>query len=181
METHVFRVVNMHCDDCAALIDETLLALPGVRHAHAAMGTREVRVVLDPALTGQDAVGTTITGLGFRLKPPAADLPPAGPVGRQVSDAAWAVLEPLLLASSPRRGRARDHRQLVEGIAYKYRAGVRWREVPAEFGPWQTLYARWARWRADGTWTRLATAARHRADLADELAWLASADQPPEN
>lgn len=175
METHVFHVVNMHCGDCAALIDETLLALPGVHDAHATIRTRDVRVALDPLLTGQDAVAGAITGLGFRLRPPAPDPRAAGPVGSQVSDAAWAVLEPLL---APRRGRAREHRRLVEGIAYKHRAGVRWRAVPAEFGPWQTLYARWARWRDDGTWARLAAAARQRADLTEELAWLAAAESP---
>jgi transposase/copper chaperone CopZ len=176
METHVFHVVNMHCGDCAALIDETLLALPGVHRAHATMRTRDVRVALDPLLTGPDAVAGAITGLGFRLRPPAPDPPPADPAGSQVSDAAWAVLAPLL---APRRGRALDHRRLVEGIAYKHRTGVRWRAVPAEFGPWQTLYARWARWRADGTWTRLAAAAQ-RAGLTEELAWLAAAAASPD-
>lgn len=181
METHVFRVVTMHCDDCAALIDETLGALPGVTSAHATTRAREILVTLDPRLTGHDAVAAAITELGFRLKPSPPDPPPAGAVGRQVSDAAWAALAPLLRERTRRRGRTRDHRELFEGIAYKHRAGVRWREVPPEFGPWQTLYARWARWHADGTWARLATAARQQADLTDELSWLTSADRPPEH
>ncbi|MGM1061388.1 transposase [Saccharothrix sp. Mg75] len=65
-------------------------------------------------------------------------------MGKQLMpDAAWAVLEPLLPDHSPRRGeRWRDHRQAIEGIAYKYPVGVPWREVPERFGPWQTLYER---------------------------------------
>lgn len=168
METHVFRVVTVHCDDCAALIDETLAALPGVHSAQATTATREVRVTLDPRRTGPDVVVTALTELGFRMKPTPQAPPPAGPPGSQVSDAAWAVLEPLLGMS---RGR-RDHRGILEGIAYKHRRDVRWREVPAEFGPWQTLYARWARWRTDGTLARLADVARQHPELADELAWL---------
>jgi putative transposase len=175
METHVLRVVTMHCGDCAALIDETLAALPGVRNAHATLASREVEVTLDPARTGTDAVAAALTDLGFRLRPPAPDPLPAVPAGSQVSDAAWAVLEPLLRDRVPSRGRTRDPRTLVEGIAYKHRADVRWREVPAEFGPWQTLYSWWARLRTDGTWAVLAAAAREHADVADELAWLDSA------
>jgi transposase len=31
-----------------------------------------------------------------------------------------------------------DHRQVVEGIIYRYRCGIAWRDLPASFGPWQT-------------------------------------------
>jgi transposase/copper chaperone CopZ len=175
METHVLRVVTMHCADCAALIDQTLTALPGVHTAHATLASREVEVTLDPARTSTAAVAAALTDLGFRLRPPARAPRLATPAGSQVSDAAWAVLEPLLRDRVPTRGRTRDPRTLVEGIAYKHRADVRWREVPAEFGPWQTLYAWWARLRTDGTWTELAAVARRHADVADELAWLESA------
>lgn len=177
METCVFRVVSMHCDDCAALIAETLLALPGVHDAQATTRTRDVRVKLDPLHTDRDTVAAAITELGFQLKPRTSAPVPQRPAGQQVSDAAWAVMAPLL-GKPGRGGRTRDDRVLVEGIAYKHRTDARWREVPSEFGPWQTLYARWARWRADGTWARLAAAARQRTDLADELAWLTSANLP---
>lgn len=94
-----------------------------------------------------------------------------------VSDSAWAVLEPLLPDRTPRRGgQWRDHRQVLEGIAYKYRVGVPWRDVPERFGPWQTLYERLSRWAADGTWAELVTAVQARADLAGDLDWVVSAD-----
>jgi transposase len=31
---------------------------------------------------------------------------------------------------------------VIEGVAYKYRVGMAWREVPERFGPWQTFYER---------------------------------------
>ena len=53
----------------------------------------------------------------------------------------------------------RDHRQVVEGIVYRYRTGVPWRDLPAEFGPWQTVWKRHHRFgrTAPGTgcWPRL--------------------------
>src|SRR3712207_9329500 len=73
-----------------------------------------------------------------------------------VSDEAWAWMEPLLPSSIGRRGgRWRDHRQVIEAIAWKYRPGSPWRELPESFGPWQTAYERLTRWSADGTWAKL--------------------------
>jgi transposase len=94
-----------------------------------------------------------------------------------ISDEAWAWLEPRLPDRSPRRGgRWRDHRQVIEAIAWKYRTGVAWRELPDRFGPWQTAYERHNRWSADGTWARLLAAAQTDAATRGELDWLVAAD-----
>ena len=87
-------------------------------------------------------------------------------------------MEPLLPSSAGRRGgRWRDHRQVIEAIAWKYRTGSPWRELPEErFGPWQTAYERLTRWSADGTWARLLARAQADADAAGELDWLVAAD-----
>jgi transposase/copper chaperone CopZ len=171
--THIFRLRTMHCDDCAALIDDTLRELPGVRNADATLKTREIRVELDPLQTSPDTVSAAITDLGFQLKSPPAGRAgqPVGPVDPQVTDAAWRILEPSFQDRD--RSHATRTRHLFEGIAYKVRNDVPWRDVPTTFGAWQTLYARLARWRKDGTWERVAIAARHSA-FADELAWIES-------
>lgn len=167
--THTFHIKNMHCDDCAAIIDDTLRALPGVHTAHATYKTREVQVELDPRRMSTETVTAAIAELGFQLKLPSAPRTrPAEPVEPQVSDSAWRLLEPVL-------GDAARTRHLFEGVAYKHRNGVPWREVPPAFGPWQTLYARLARWRSDGTWAKVAEAAQHSA-FSGELAWVESAD-----
>jgi putative transposase len=94
-----------------------------------------------------------------------------------ISDVAWAWLEPLLPDRAPRRGgRWRDHRQVIEAIAWKYRTGSPWRELPERFGPWQTAYERHNRWSADGTWARLLAAAQADADARGELDWLVAVD-----
>ena len=51
-----------------------------------------------------------------------------------------------------------------------------WRDLPAEFGPWQTVWKRLARWSADGTWERLLQAVQADADAAGELDWVSSVD-----
>jgi transposase len=94
-----------------------------------------------------------------------------------LSDEAWARIEPLLPSSAGRRGgRWRNHRQVIEGIAWRYRTGAPWRDVPEEFGPFQTLWQRHDEWSRDGTWERLVTAVQADADAAGELDWLVSVD-----
>ena len=70
-----------------------------------------------------------------------------------LSDEMWARVEPLLPCSDGRAGRPfRNHRQVIEGVVYRLRTGVPWRHLPAEFGPWQTVWKRHARFSRDGTW-----------------------------
>jgi transposase len=77
----------------------------------------------------------------------------------ELTDAAWAVLEPLLPPTPRRRGRPwRDHRTVINGILWVLATGVPWRDAPERYGPWPTLYARFARWTQDGTWERLLAA-----------------------
>lgn len=74
----------------------------------------------------------------------------------ELTDAAWAVIEPLLPPAPKRRGRPwRDHRTVINGILWVLAAGVPWRDAPERYGPWQTLYERHARWTDDGTWDRV--------------------------
>jgi transposase len=65
---------------------------------------------------------------------------------------------------------------VIEDIAFKYRVGVPWRDVPERFGPWQTLYERLSRWAEDGTWAELVAAVQARADLVSDLDWVVAAD-----
>ncbi|MYS13698.1 transposase [Streptomyces sp. SID4982] len=50
-------------------------------------------------------------------------------------DARWARIEPLLPDRAPKRGeRWRDHRQVIDAIAFKYRTGTPWMDLPEHFG-----------------------------------------------
>lgn len=99
-------------------------------------------------------------------------------VARQViSDDVWAVIEPLLPTTEGKRGgQYRDHRTVVEGIAWRFKTGSPWRDLPAEFGPWQTAWKRHAAWSADGTWDGITSALQQAADDEGELDWTVSVD-----
>jgi transposase len=50
---------------------------------------------------------------------------------------------------------------MVTGMWYILRTGIPWRDLPAHFGPWSSVYTRFRRWCASGLWARLlATIAR---------------------
>jgi transposase len=94
-----------------------------------------------------------------------------------LSDAAWARIELLMPSSDGQRGRPfRDHRQVVEGIIYRLRTGVAWRDLPASFGPHQTVSKRHRRFSADGTWDKILARLIAQADAAGELEWTVSVD-----
>src|ERR1700682_1275603 len=70
----------------------------------------------------------------------------------------------------------RDHRQVVEGIVFRYRTGVAWRDLPERFGPWQTVWKRHHRFATDGTWDMLLRVIQSEANAAGRLDWSVSAD-----
>lgn len=63
-----------------------------------------------------------------------------------LTDVQWERLEPLLPVSNGRCGRWRDHRQVVNGVLYRIRTGVQWRDLPERCGPWKTVHERHRRW-----------------------------------
>jgi transposase len=96
---------------------------------------------------------------------------------RVLSDEMWARLEPLLPDRAPRRGgQWTDHREVVEAIIWRFRTGSPWRDLPAGFPPWQTVWWRFDRWAKDGTFDRVLAELQGLAQAADELEWVVSVD-----
>jgi transposase len=94
-----------------------------------------------------------------------------------LSDAQWAVLEPLLpKGKKPGRPPKWSKRRLIDGIRWRVRAGCAWRDVPACYGPWQTVYGLFRRWQRDGTWAWILVALQALADAAGRIVWDVSVD-----
>ncbi len=94
----------------------------------------------------------------------------------ELTDEAWARIAPLLSENGRRGGRWSDHREVVNGILWKLRAGAPWRDLPARYAPWQTCYDRFVRWRRDGTWDRLLARTQTKSDAVGEVEWLVSVE-----
>lgn len=95
-----------------------------------------------------------------------------------LSDEQWEQFAPRLPSSTGRRGRPfRDSRQVVEGIIFRYRTGVPWRDLPREqYGPWQTVWKRHRRYAVVGTWDSVLQDLLAAADAAGEISWDVSVD-----
>ncbi|WP_460802838.1 IS5 family transposase [Microbacterium sp. GXF6406] len=94
----------------------------------------------------------------------------------EISDEVWSVMEPLMPTVSGRSRPWTDHRLAVEGMAWKYRTGAPWRDVPERFGKWNSIYKRFNRWAEDGTWERLLAEVQKQADAAGKIEWVVSID-----
>lgn len=94
----------------------------------------------------------------------------------ELTDAEWALLEPLMPAQ-PRQGhRWADHRTVINGILWRVRTGTPWRDLPERYGNWKTVYGRHRRWSAEGTWAGIADALRIDADTGEATELTASVD-----
>jgi transposase len=62
---------------------------------------------------------------------------------------------------------------VVEGIVYRYRTGIPWRDL---FGPWQTVWKRHRGYAGDGTWDRVLGRLLAEADAAEKVDWRVSVD-----
>jgi transposase len=94
-----------------------------------------------------------------------------------LTDVQWAVWE-VLLPKGKKSGRPPkwSKRQLIDGIRWRIRAGTPWRDVPACYGPWQTVYGLFRRWQRDGTWKQMLAALQVLADAAGLITWDVSVD-----
>ena len=54
----------------------------------------------------------------------------------------------------------------MEGIIYRYRCGIAWRDLPEVFGPWQTVWTWHRRMAFDQTWDRVLAKLTAAADAA---------------
>jgi transposase len=77
------------------------------------------------------------------------------PVRVQLDDRQWAKVEAFLLSEVGRGRPALDDRRFVEAVLWILRTGAPWRDLPSEFGPWQTVFNRFDRWSKNGKWQRL--------------------------
>lgn len=101
----------------------------------------------------------------------------AGCMGRgDLTNAEWDRLESFLSRGGARGGRWSDHRRVINGVLYRVRTGVQWRDLPERFGPWETVYKRHRRWSADGTWQMLLSRVQAAEDAAGGIDWDVSVD-----
>lgn len=88
-----------------------------------------------------------------------------------LTDVQWARLEPLL--KEPRGGRHAggrprkyELRRVVDAMLYVVKTGCQWRQMPANFPPWQSVHQQFRAWRDSGVWERVGKALREQGRKA---------------
>ena len=73
-----------------------------------------------------------------------------------MSDKAWALIEPHTIGNKGTwGGNAKDTRLFINAVFWILRTGAPWRDLPPDYGNWNTVQRRFCRWRDKGIWERL--------------------------
>lgn len=87
-----------------------------------------------------------------------------------MSNEEWAFFAPLLTGPGKQGGRPpEDHRRVLDGIFWITRTGAPWRDLPGEFGKWNSVWRQFRRWSLSGVWDVLLQALADAAGDADTL------------
>jgi transposase len=90
----------------------------------------------------------------------------------ELTDAEWERLAPLLPPEKPETGKPnKAHRPMVNAILWKLGTGAPWRDLPERYGPWESVYTRFRRWRLAGVWDRVLATVQAQGDAEGELDW----------
>src|SRR3954454_3852770 len=74
----------------------------------------------------------------------------------ELSDQQWELLAPFSPPRPRKRGgQWRDDRAMLNGIFWRLNTGAPWRDLPERFGPWPTVYGRFAALRKSGSLDRI--------------------------
>ena len=79
-----------------------------------------------------------------------------------LTDAQWAILEPLLPKPGKKGGRPRKYplREILNALFYVLRGGIAWRMMPSDLPPWTSVYDHFRRWKKSGLLERIHAALR---------------------
>ena len=68
-----------------------------------------------------------------------------------LTDEQWDLIADIFPPPASTYWPPKDRRTIVDGILWIMRSGAPWRDLPDEFGPWETYFGCFDRWNADGT------------------------------
>ena len=83
-----------------------------------------------------------------------------------ISDELWARIAPLLPGKAGDPGATgRDNRRFIEAVLWRVRTGSPWRDLPKDFGNWNSVFKRFRRWVNGGVFESLFNAINGKPDL----------------
>ncbi len=89
----------------------------------------------------------------------------------EVTDQQWELIEDLFASGSSTGRPCRDPRMMVNAMLWILNTGSPWRDLPDRYGPWQTAYNRFNRWRKEGIFDQLLERLQMRLDAEGRIDW----------
>lgn len=84
-----------------------------------------------------------------------------------LTDEQWARIEPILPVRRGPKSKIGE-RMFIDAVLYRAKTGCPWRDLPERFGPWKSVYNRFANWSHHGIWELLFAALSIEVDDDDE-------------
>ncbi len=81
-----------------------------------------------------------------------------------LTDEQWARLQPALPPQRHGPKAKLGDRAFVDAVLFRAATGIPWRDLPERFGPWKSVYNRFANWSRRGVWAQVFAALQFRVD-----------------
>lgn len=89
----------------------------------------------------------------------------------ELTDEAYERIRDLLPATDRPGGQWRDHRATLNGMFWVLNSGAPWRDMPARYGHWKTVYGRYRRWTREGLFDRILERLQLQLDELGRIDW----------
>ena len=90
----------------------------------------------------------------------------------ELTDEQWELVKPLIPRKPARTGRPpKDPRLMLNGVFWILGTGAAWRDLPEQFGPWQTVYDHFSQWRSAGVFSDVIDALQVKLDKRGLIDW----------
>ena len=76
----------------------------------------------------------------------------------------WRRLQAILPKQKAGPHAIRGDRLFIEAVLFRAKTGMPWRDLPELFGPWKSVYNRFANWARKGHWERIFKALQFEVD-----------------
>ncbi len=82
-----------------------------------------------------------------------------------LSDEEWSLVSPFFPGEGGVGCRAKDNRVMVNAMIWIVRSGTPWRDLSECYGPWESVYIRFSRWRDKGIFAQILFVSGEEADM----------------
>ena len=72
-----------------------------------------------------------------------------------LTDSQWRQVQKVLPTQRTGPTPTRGDRLFIDAVLFRAKTGMPWRDLPERFGPWKSVYNRFANWSRKGHWAKI--------------------------